>query len=501
MDHEIHANPGVNAPGYNVPMLKRALGIVLLALAFALGGCVVQQQYRTERTPFAGADPSVPTNRSIIETNPLYELVFVEVDDQGVLWKRRDAAYALDHVHAAVTANGSAGAMMLTFVHGWKHNAAPEDSNVGLFRAILQSLAVMEASLATNEGRAPRKIIGTYVGWRGYPITSTLGLWNLSIYDRKKTAEIIGSRGLLEVLARLEGIRDEEVEQERRALAQRVELKERFAPTRLITIGHSLGGTVLYHALGEVFHERLASAPGMLTEQPRPNVDVVVHGYGDLTVLINPAFEALQFNAVRDALLDIPQFGLAQRPFLAFLTSEADKATKVLFPLSRFTRNLKDAYRQRGDPDLPLDERKADITAIGHYVPFRSHALSIVDGAFDGKAENASFRGWIAGAPSLQVVRLPHPPGTVPVNSVRFEGCGRPDVPRQPILNIGVSRYIIADHSIPAVNTPGYDALADAVAGLIRLNDYPVDEDLQRRRDDATRQMQATMQDLLRRER
>lgn len=477
----------------NTPHIRSWARALFSVLVLVLSGCVVPQQYRIDRAPFVGPDATVDTNRAIIETNPLYQLTFIELDDQGVLWKRADAAYALDHVRRSVLQSENAGAMMLIFVHGWKHNASAQDANVGLFRSILQSLSVMEASLAAQEQRTPRKVIGTYLGWRGYPLTSALGLWNLSIYDRKKTAEIVGSRGVLEVLARLEAIRDEQVDRERRALARDVTLGERFAPTRLITVGHSLGGTVLYNALGQVLHERLARSPGLLTEEPRSVRDVVVRGYGDLTVLINPAFEALQFNAVRDALLDVADFGLAQRPFLAFLTSENDKATKVLFPLSRATRALKDSYRKRGDPEPPLDERKADRLAVGHYGPFISHRLSIIEGAFDGKAEHDCFRAWIAGAPTIQVIRLPRPTGLLPVNSLRFESCQHPPVERLPILDIAVSSTIIADHSIPSVDTPGYDALADAVAGLIRLNDYPVDEDLQRRRDEATKEMQKTM--------
>jgi hypothetical protein len=55
---------------------------------------------------------------------------------------------------------------IIIFVHGWKHNDAPTDTNVLAFHRFLQQMAEMELQRAPTYWPA-RKVVGIYIGWRG----------------------------------------------------------------------------------------------------------------------------------------------------------------------------------------------------------------------------------------------------------------------------------------------------------------------------------------------
>ena len=63
-----------------------------------------------------------------------------------------------------------------------------------------------------------------------------------------------------------------------------------------------------------------------------------VGGFGNLVVLINPAFEATLYSALNDMVAG-RGYLCSQRPVFAVLTSETDQATRVAFPIGRFFSN------------------------------------------------------------------------------------------------------------------------------------------------------------------
>jgi len=334
-------------------MKMRDLLRMTLALLIAvwLAGCSGNVSYRTDYDLCRSADPIAECRTSslqeVLDANDPqrldYLLGFVEFDDQGQLFDREQMNALINELSGRSAAEDF---LMLVFVHGWKHNAAEGDENVAQFRKILHRLSLTEQKLAPA-GKV-RQVVGIYIGWRG----RSLGLGplaNVTFWDRKNTAHKVGHGGVAEVLTRLDSVR---------AVDQRLAGGPEQGRTRLVIVGHSFGGAVVYSALGQILMERFVDIKGA-ADNPA--------GFGDLVVLINPAFEALRFGPLHDMAAERKTYFSGQRPILAIMTSEADDATKIAFPLGRAFSTFWE--KERGD------EEAANRKAVGHYKPYRTHYL------------------------------------------------------------------------------------------------------------------------------
>ncbi len=327
----------------------RSAQMFSLGLLVLLSACAGNVQYRTDYAPCQDVDPENSCANSALQValSPNqrdevdYLLGFVEFDDQGQLFDRNQFQQLEDRlILEAQTHN----LIMVAFVHGWKHNARPGDENIRQFRKILAKLAEAEKKLSPQ----PRKVVGIYLGWRG--LSFHLGpLANLTFWDRKKTAHKIGHGGAIEVFARLEGIRNVE---------HKLDEGTQGRPTRFVIVGHSFGGALVHSALSQVLMERFIDIEGKATS-PRE--------FSDLVVLINPAFEAMQYATLK-AMADDRTYFAGQKPILAVLTSEADQATKIAFPVGR-------AFSTFWEKERDQAQESANRTAIGHYAPFQTHYL------------------------------------------------------------------------------------------------------------------------------
>ena len=324
-----------------------ALTLALLLLA---AGCTRLQQYRTNYHPSDTALTPADAQASTLEVTPNYVLGLVEFDDQGWLWDRRQMTTVLDRFMVEDHTNGL---LMVVFVHGWKHNASFEDENVKMFRANLAEFAEMERQLNQEGGRKPRRVAGVYVGWRGLSNKAWL-LRQLTFWDRKNTAQEVGRGGVTELYSRLEDLRNNSRVLHRRE-AQRT-------PTQLIIVGHSFGGALTYSALAPLLVERAV--------QTSPVNDAVgaIRGFGDLVVLVNPAFEAARFQVLYSLATNQTWYLTNQSVNLAVFTSKTDDATRVAFPLGRCASTAWEKHRDSS-------QKKANLSAIGHFGPFTTHDL------------------------------------------------------------------------------------------------------------------------------
>ena len=126
-------------------------------------------------------------------------------DDQGQL---RDPAQ-LDRAETLVLeeAGGSngPGAVVVVFVHGWRHNASVCDENVVCFREVLTGLDNLERLQAAASGYEPRRVVGVYLGWRG--LTAKMpGPREMTFYKRKAAAHRIGEGDVLDVFLTTGGV-------------------------------------------------------------------------------------------------------------------------------------------------------------------------------------------------------------------------------------------------------------------------------------------------------
>ena len=214
--------------------------------------------------------------------------------------------------------------LLVVYVHGWKHNAGwnehsgEDDPDVTHFRTALKELSATEIELSRKSerngvSRPPRKVIGVFMGWRGASITVPV-IENLTFWDRKSTAHKVGHGEVTEALDRLEEIRLDKIK-------QRAKLDNGDSRSRLIVVGHSFGGAVVFSALEQILESKFVHSAGTL-EAP-------AEGFGNLVVLLNPAFEAQLYAPLSDMTAVRKSYVEKQLPVLAVLTSEASSTRWV----------------------------------------------------------------------------------------------------------------------------------------------------------------------------
>lgn len=312
-----------------------------LALVGTLFGCAADRAYREPVGSICFEKEGGCNSRSMIRSANDYTLAFVEIDEQGIFWDRKQMQELLDHVES------KKDQYIIVYVHGWHHSAVDGDSNIEGFQRRLKF---------TKERYPNKEVTGVYVGWRGDSIDVN-GLNVLTFWDRKNVSEEIGKHALLELVLRLENVK-----------------KQREDRNVLMLVGHSFGGSALYNAVHQTLLQRLIQAEG-----------AEVRGVGDIVVLVNPAIESTSFAPLYDA----SQVHAASKGFqagqpvrLLAVASSADSAAKVAFPLGRgFSTALEKhrtytppLHRKRGTK-VEIDQAAMDVQAIGHFYGHVTHKL------------------------------------------------------------------------------------------------------------------------------
>jgi hypothetical protein len=276
-----------------------------------------------------------------VDRSEEYTLAFVEFDDQGWFYDRSQ----MESLRKYLEEDCKGSRFLLTvFVHGWRHNAGSKDQNVSDFRNLLLRLARDENA---RHGSDRRRVVGIYVGWRGLSLRGPL-LWEvLSFYGRKNAALHVSLGAVRELFAWLKHFKTQ----------SNRDCGEAQSPTRLLLIGHSFGGLILFSAISQYVIESAL------------NKDIVPP-FGDLVVLINPAFEACRYYPVHCMIHDRKSFPPGQPPGLVIVTADTDTATKTWFPLGR--RLGFSSWKAR----RIADQKTTVLNTVGH-VPFmRTHLLT-----------------------------------------------------------------------------------------------------------------------------
>jgi len=334
----------------------------MASLISMLTGCTSLHQYHTGYPPYPPNQTAAGAQTNTIEQGTNYLIGFVEFDDHGWLWDGDQMRAVVNRVAAEDKTNG---VVIVVFAHGWKHNASWQDGNVNAFRGVLGELQELEnttSSKHTNpDGTAfplpPRKVVGVYLGWRGLSQT-WWGVKNLTFWERKRTAHAVGQGAVSETLVELEEIRKRS-----RIIYKDQETNHVRQPTMLIVVGHSFGGAVVHSAIAPLLQEHLID---VIDNEGKPKPP---RGFGDLVVLINPAYEAARFQILKRSS-DARVYITNQPATLAIFTSKADWATKIAFKIGRIVSTIFEKDRK------DQDQYRANITAIGHYQPYVTHDLN-----------------------------------------------------------------------------------------------------------------------------
>ena len=269
-----------------------------------LSACVGNKPYRLGGI----ADEFYPNQKPEFEQTAVssgrnYRLSFVEFDERGDFWDRRQLAAASRAIRKS-----NKPVLLVTFIHGWHNNA--DSGDVETFRCLLSELAV-------SESLSGFQVHGVFLGWRGRLVEGSLDY--ITFLNRKGAATRVAGTPVTETIFEL-------IRQARKAHPAR---------SKCVVIGHSFGALVLEKAMAQ------AIAGGVLAQD-------VQSGGGsfdapaDLILLVNSAGESIYAKELSDMFGRIAHRNSINpnRPLLISITSESDSATGSWFPIGTFLPNL-----------------------------------------------------------------------------------------------------------------------------------------------------------------
>lgn len=279
-----------------------------------------------------------------------FKLSVVEFDDQGRCQNRDQMAVLADHLAALE----SQDAVIVVFVHGWRHDGRSQDDNLHHFCEVLQSVAAQEGDSVP--------VFGIFVAWRGLSLYGFDFLEEATFWDRKQAGLRVGMGAPRELFGRLHQYR-------------RARLKQPGAAPLVVIIGHSLGGMIVYTALAQSLIEAAGTRSGH-----------IVPSFADLVLLVNPAFEGVRYLPIHDLIKtrDDASFTANQLPVFVSVTAENDLATGLAFPAGMAIALLQERTKGR-------DERQALIRTMGHLPWMRTHSLALRKA---GDAQAPAFRSY-----------------------------------------------------------------------------------------------------------
>ncbi|VVQ23678.1 hypothetical protein [Pseudomonas fluorescens] len=319
--------------------------IVIVPLLASLSGCLSRKleagdqyacDYMKATDPLTGDlfDPE-----TMIRPSPKPIIKRVEFTDDGEVVDRCQWSDALFEVKGLPSNEQRKPKLVVLYIHGWKHDGAPKDEDLSQFTQLILELDRVESARKTR-----RDVVGIFVSWPGKALNVPV-LDNLSFWSRKGGADRVSAAG--NVTKFISSVSN--VSRQRGS-------EEDF----IVGIGHSFGGRILYSSVSPVLlHAMAMSHPG-----ERFGTYGEFRGNVDLTVLLNPAFEASRYTAIDASRRFQEKFSDDQRPLLLSVSTENDSATKLAFPLGQI---IGTRWRER------------ERTTLGNYEPYRTHHLSHAD--------------------------------------------------------------------------------------------------------------------------
>lgn len=253
---------------------------LLLITCLASAACAPHAKYQQAWPAVAvtrAANPSTQNHVSVIE-----------FDEQGDLWDTAQLKQALKMI------GSTRKPLLVTFIHGWRHDARPDDDDLFQFTQFIDALNQVHPAGYTA--------CGVFIGWRGasveerFPPVTTLPAL-LSFWDRKQATGRMADIGLSRTL------------NQTAAAAWKND-------GRAVAIGHSFGGRILEKTAGM----SAASQAGALD---------TIKPVADLVVLINPASESLTARKLKLALRNWNK----RYPLMVALGATNDGATGKAWPL------------------------------------------------------------------------------------------------------------------------------------------------------------------------
>jgi hypothetical protein len=251
--------------------------------------------------------------------------------------------------------------LAVLYIHGWKHDASPDDSDLGHFTQLIGDLR--------ERHKDQKYVVGIYVGWN-----ATAGLpgvlENLSFWVKKSNADRIAQSAVVTKIVSAIGS---------------IIKRDPSRRDQFIAIGHSFGARILFSATAQsLVYE---------TERAHPSFPGgeygLVKGAANVVILLNAAFEASRYTALDNISRKDEKFKTTQPPLLISISTDNDWATSCAFPIGQW---------------LGSRRSERELTTLGNYEPFVTHAL-VPSGDNDKKGSLALTEEFYAAG--LGMTRLP----------------------------------------------------------------------------------------------
>jgi hypothetical protein len=354
--------------------ISRVAAAVLVGLIGVLtAGCVSKLPASPVQSICDPIKEGAPDPTAKLRPSPDTPLIFpIRLTDDGEYVSRcelTDALLELRDAEAHLT---------VVYIHGWKHDARKDDTDLKHFGELLSALGAQQAGQAH-----PLRVVGLYIAWNGETNSAPV-LTNLTFWGRKKAADLIAhSAAVTKIVSAVDTI--EQRRREANPTLQEV----------TVYVGHSFGARMLYSAVSQVFIHNVARAfPDTLQGRAGVNVNTPlppnvpynsIAGFGRLVLLLNPAFEASFYKPFEtlirpggraDGSVTREQFFPAQQPVMLTLSAQNDWATKIAFPIGQ---------------SVALNTSRIRRTTLGNYTPALTHALARSSGPEQSRSPPAQF--------------------------------------------------------------------------------------------------------------
>ena len=360
-------------------MKAKAFRPALLLLILSTAGCVGNKDYHVHQ----------PVEYVYGEQT---KLVHVELDDFGDFWdmsgnELSQALAAIDEANQVPE-----GAIVVTFVHGWRNNSNPANHNLQNFKNVLGWLSFWEATRARDAATPPRPVVGVFISWRGKQTV----IGGIDYYARNAAAMRVAGAAATEVLV---------------AITARARENDR---TRSIVIGHSMGALIVEAALAPAIDTYVVNARHLKSQMDacgdrkgeeaqracrcRVGSDWRTRLPVDLVILVNAASYALEARKLTGLFqrwkFDQPQTPDCKRfaapffshgepspaPMVVALTSESDFSTRNVLRAAAYPSTLTKSFRDYSSSTetgatqpAPYSQRALVTRSAGNFRPFYSH--------------------------------------------------------------------------------------------------------------------------------
>jgi hypothetical protein len=184
-------------------------------------------------------------------------LAFLEFDDMGEKWSQGNQPITngdeIDQQNATQLSNvvkiirsavrQDPHALIITFIHGWKHNAAPDDSNIEGFKQVLNDL-----SINRYPGHA---VVGIFISWRGNLVSEHWPVRQAFTYfNREATGARIPGPSLTDALIAITTTAHQTNDADHHPL--------------VVLVGHSFGGLLLERGISQTMVDQIKTQAQIL---------------------------------------------------------------------------------------------------------------------------------------------------------------------------------------------------------------------------------------------